>query len=338
MVVGPAWLAEILGASGLQEGEQLRVGPHLLEVQRGIPRAIALASVAQEQTAAAFGYKWAQRDTFDSRASLDRARDWLLERYGDIEHASWWAELGIEPLVVDVGCGAGMSALELFGSRLKDVRYLGVDISEAIDVARARFHERGLEPGLLQGDFTDLALPDGIADVVLAEGVLHHSDSTERALHAVARLLAPGGRLLFYVYATKGPVREFTDDHIRDVLQRMTPEEAWSAMMPLTRLGAALGELDVEIDIAEPIDLLGIPAGRVSVQRLVYWHVIKAFHHPDLTLDEMNHINFDWFAPRNAHRQTPHEVRAWCRDAGLEIEREVIEPAGITIIARRAGG
>jgi hypothetical protein len=49
----------------------------------------------------------------------------------------------------------------------------------------------------------------------------------------------------------------------------------------------------------------------------------------------MNHINFDWYAPANAFRQSPEDVRRWCADAGLEIEREVVEEAGITIVSRK---
>ena len=71
------------------------------------------------------------------------------------------------------------------------------------------------------------------------------------------------------------------------------------------------------------------------MQRLFYWHVIKAYHDPELSLDELAHINFDWFAPRNAHRQSPEEVRAWCDEAGLDVEREDVQDAGITIVARR---
>lgn len=140
---------------------------------------------------------------------------------------------------------------------------------------------------------------------------------------------------MFYVYRKKGPVREFTDDFVRERMQEMGPEEGWAAMMPLTKLGKVLGELDIDVDIPEEIGLLDIPAGRIKLQRLFYWHVFKAFYSPDLTLDEMNHINFDWYAPANAHRQTPEEVRTWCDEAGMEIEREVIEEAGITIIARK---
>jgi hypothetical protein len=53
-----------------------------------------------------------------------------------------------------------------------------------------------------------------------------------------------------------------------------------------------------------------------------------------MSLDEMNHINFDWFAPKNARRHTVEEVRGWCKELGLEIEHEFAEEAGISVIAR----
>ncbi len=230
-----------------------------------------------------------------------------------------------------------MSTLELFGDALRRVRYLGVDVSEAVETARDRFIERGLHGGFLQADITNLPFPDATVDVIFSEGALHHTDSTERALKSLARLLRPGGRILFYVYRRKGPLREFSDDYVREKLQVLSPEDAWRAMEPLTRLGISLGELDAEVEIPEPIALLGIPAGRISVQRLFYWHVAKTFYRPDLTFDETNHINFDWYAPANAFRQSPEEVRTWCEDAGIVIEREVLQEAGITIVARKSG-
>jgi arsenite methyltransferase len=291
-------------------------------------------SEAEQQTAGAFAYKWDRRETFDSPASRARARAWLIERYGDVETAEWWAEYGSAPVVVDAGCGAGLSAIELLGDRLHHIRYIGADVSSAVSVAAERFAERDLPGSFVRADVTRLPIPDGVADVILSEGVLHHTDSTERALRAVTRVLRPGGRILFYVYLRKGPVREFTDDYIRGVLHDRTPEEAWDALMPLTELGQALGDLGVTVDVPRDVGLLGIPAGRIDVQRLFYWYFCKAFAHPDLTLDELNHINYDWYAPRNAHRQTPEQVRSWCDDLGLEVERERAEEAGITIVAR----
>ena len=215
--------------------------------------------------------------------------------------------------MLDAGCGGALSALALFEDVLARVRFVGVDISDAVDVAADRFSQRGLEAAFVQADLNRIPLPDGSVDVLFSEGVLHHTDSTRDALLATARLLAPGGRFLFYVYRRKGPIREFTDDHIREQLQEMSPQEAWDAVMPLTRLGRLLGDLEVEVDVPETIDLLEIPAGKIDLQRLFYWHVFKAFHHPELTLDELNHINFDWYAPRNAHRQSPEEVRGVVR-------------------------
>lgn len=329
------WFLDFLGVSRLAEGRKFSFGGQTFVVRDGIPRSSAVVSNAQAQTSEIFGFKWKKVDTFDSPASLARMREWLTERYGDLSVAPWLAEHGENPLVIDAGCGAGMSALELLGPLLPRVRYLGVDVSEAVDVARQRFAQRGYTCGFLQADISDLPLPPKSVDIIFSEGVLHHTNSTEGALKSLARLLKPGGRFLFYVYKKKGAIREFTDDHIREKLHSMSPGEAWTAMEPLTQLGISLGELNAELDIPKPIDLLGIPAGRINVQRLFYWHVAKMFYRSDLSFDEMNHINFDWYAPANAARQSLEQVREWCAGSQLEIEREVVEDAGITVIARK---
>jgi SAM-dependent methyltransferase len=331
----PEWLERLLGSPIPAEGGTVELRGGDFVVRDGILRATGVVSEAQAQTSDAFGFKWHQRDTFESDASLNRMRKWLIERYGDVSAASWWGDYGDEPVVLDAGCGAAMSALLLFEGVLPRIRYLGADISTAVDVAAARFAERGLEAGFVQSDLLSLPLAPESVDVIFSEGVLHHTDSTRGAIEALAPLLKPGGRFLFYVYRRKGPIREFTDDYVREKLVDLPSEEAWKALEPLTKLGQALGELNVEVTVPEDIDLLEIPAGSIDLQRLFYWHVFKAYYDPDLTLDEMNHINYDWYAPRNAHRQTAEEVREWCEAAGLEIERERVEEAGITIGARR---
>ncbi len=331
----PGWLDGVLGCALPAEGGIVEIAGQRFVMRAGILRQQELASAAQAQTADTFGYKWQRRETYDSGAMQAALGAWLRERYGDPDLLPWLAGGSPAPIMLDAGCGSGMSALELFGARLARTRYLGVDISGAIDVAATRFAERGVPGHFLQCDLMRIPLPAASVDVVFSEGVLHHTDSTEAAIRSLARLIRPGGHFLFYVYRRKGPIREFTDDHIRDQLVTMTPEKAWDAVMPLSRLGRILGALDIEIDITEPIDLLQIPAGRINLQRLFYWHVFKAYYRPDLTLDEMNHINFDWYAPKNAHRQSIEEVRAWCAEAGLVIERERVEDAGITIAARK---
>jgi arsenite methyltransferase len=331
----PEWLASILGASLPSEGGSVTVRGHVLTMIEGILRAQEFVSAAQQQTKDTFGFKWAKRDTFEGGVT-SYMRTWLAEKYGDLGSAPWLAEHGRSPLVLDAGCGAAMSGLALFEPVLDRIRYLGVDVSTAVDVAARRFAERGIGAAFLQADLTQLPLPPESVDLIFSEGVLHHTDDTRAALAAVTRHLKPGGRILFYVYRRKGPIREFTDDYVRDKLQAMSPEQGWAAMMQLSKLGKALGELNVTVNVPEAVEVLDIPIGPIDLQRLFYWHVFKAFYRPEMTLEEMNHINFDWFAPKNAHRQSVDEVRAWCAALGLAIEHERVEEAGITVIARKS--
>ncbi|MEZ0372571.1 MAG: class I SAM-dependent methyltransferase, partial [Candidatus Sericytochromatia bacterium] len=236
----------------------------------------------------------------------------------------------------DAGCGSGFSALLFFGEHLRQHDYLGIDISDAVEVARTRFAEAGFPGDFLQADLQQLPLGDESVDMIFSEGVLHHTDSTEASLRALARKLKPGGRFLFYVYARKAVVREFTDDLIREALRPLSDEQAWESLKPLTRLGESLGKLGVEIEVPEDIPYLGIKQGRYDLQRFFYWNICKAFYRPDFALEEMNHVNFDWFRPLNCHRQTPEEVRAWCQTSGLEIETINVQEAGITVVARKS--
>jgi SAM-dependent methyltransferase len=333
-VGAPFWLADLLEIELPVEGESVDVDGRSLTMRGGILRAREVISVAQGQTRDTFGFKWAKRETFEGD-TLKFFQPWLLEKYGNVAAAPWLYETSKTPILLDAGCGAALSALGLFGPVLDRIQYLGVDVSTAVDVAKARFKERKLSAAFLQADLNQLPLPENSVDLIFSEGVLHHTDDTRAALRAVVRHLKVGGRILFYVYRKKGPIREFTDDYIREKLQPMTAEQGWEALMPLSKLGRVLGDLDIEIDIPEAIDLLDIPAGRINLQRLFYWHVLKAFYRPEMSLEEMNHLNFDWYTPKNAHRQTVEEVRAWCAELSLVIEREKVEEAGITMIARK---
>lgn len=330
----PSWGEELLGIKTPVDGARFTANGVRLVREGDILRAENVLSFSQSQTSNTFGYKWKKRDTFEGAVS-ENMRRWLIEKYGRVWEASWLKDYGDHPVLLDAGCGGGMSGLELWGPLLPRVRYIGVDISPAVDVARDRFLERGLVGLFIQSDLQQIPFPEESVDIIFSEGVLHHTDDTRAALRNVCRYLRPGGRILFYVYKKKGPIREFTDDYLRARLHGMTPDEAWKALLPLTKLGKALGELKLEIEVPEEIDLLDIPAGRIDIQRLFYWHIFKAFYRPNMTLDELNHLNFDWYTPLNAHRQTPDQVRTWCSEIGLKMEHEHVELSGISVIARK---
>lgn len=296
-------------------------------------------SAKQDQTKETFGFKWSRQETYENEKMLENTKKWLFERYcdNDPEKLNGWLEEGGggSKLILDAGCGAAFSALLFFGDLLKKHDYLGVDISDAVFVAQSRFADKGYPGEFLQTSLLDLPVQDNTIDMIFSEGVLHHTDNTESSISYLARKIKAGGLFLFYVYRKKAVLREFTDDYIRSAIAPMTNEEAWEALKPLTKLGKTLGELAVTITVEEDVPFLGIKKGSYDLQRFIYWNICKLYYRPEYDIEEMNHINFDWFRPLNCHRHTVEEIKRYCDRAGLSIEHLNEQEAGITVVARK---
>jgi SAM-dependent methyltransferase len=293
-------------------------------------------SSKQQQTKQTFDFKWSKRGIYVSDAVKSNHKKWLLERYcgNDPEKLYSWLDGG-RKIILDAGCGSGFSAVLFFEHHLKNHDYLGVDVSSAVEIAKQRFAEEGYTGDFLQTSLLEIPIPDESVDLIFSEGVLHHTDSTEKSIKCLAFKLKPGGRFLFYVYAKKAIIREFSDDFVRNAIASMTDEEAWEALKPLSKLGIALGKIDVDIDVPEDIPFLGIKKGKQNLQRFFYWNICKLFYRPDYSLKDMNCINFDWFRPMNCHRHTQEEVINFCENAELFIEHINIQNSGITVVARK---
>jgi arsenite methyltransferase len=130
---------------------------------------------------------------------------------------NWLAEG--RKIILDAGCGAGVAGMLFFGDALHEHDYLGVDIMTAVNVARARFREHQMPGDFMRADISRLDVPSASLNIIFSEGVLHHTDSTERTLKHLATKLVPGRRFMFYVYRKKALVRGFTDDAIREALR-----------------------------------------------------------------------------------------------------------------------
>jgi SAM-dependent methyltransferase len=340
------WLVDPLSGAPLKlraEGSQaeeveagaLVAGPSSYPIRQGIPRFVLTEEQGQRQTSDSFGFKWQQRGSYDSEAFRQANRDWLVRRYGFAEAYAMRDFFAQHAFSLDAGCGAAFSSslwMTPDWQQGSAARWLGADISEAVDVARDRV---GAFPGtdFVQADVLQLPFAEDTFDLIFSEGVLHHTPSTRLALHRLTRLLKVGGHFLFYVYRKKAPIREFTDDWVREAVAGLSPEEAWEALRPLTRLGQALADLRVAVDIPEDVPVLGIKAGKMDVQRFIYWNIAKLYWRDTFTFEENHHVNFDWYHPRYAHRHTPEEVLEWCREEHLTVEHIDVQESGITVRA-----
>jgi arsenite methyltransferase len=321
--------------NNLIEGSLIGSGGRSYPISNGIPRFVLTEDLGQKQTERSFGFKWRQLNTYNSPQARKFSQSFVAQRYGFDEIDKLRAFFRSRQRILDAGCGSGYGASLWMNSSWRDggpAEWFGVDISAAIDVAQERLEAMG-GTHFIQADILQLPFREGAFDTISSEGVLHHTPSTEKALKSLAPLLETNGHMLFYVYRKKGPIREFTDDHIRDLISPLPPAEAWALLRPLTKLGKALADLHAEIDVAEDIPYLGIKAGRYDVQRFIYWHLAKLFWNETFSFEENNHVNFDWYHPRYSHRHTEDEIRQWCAESALSIKHFDAAESGYTVWA-----
>jgi SAM-dependent methyltransferase len=102
--------------------------------------------------------------------------------------------------VVELGCGTAYFSAWL--ARL-GARPVGVDVTPAqLDTARAMQARYGLEFQLVEASAEDVPLPDGSFDLVLSEYGASIWADPYRWIPEAARLLRPGGELVFLVNGT----------------------------------------------------------------------------------------------------------------------------------------
>ncbi len=291
-------------------------------------------SESQTQTKESFGYQWSRRDLFDQANAQVQVSSWLIERFGKPDF------IGEGKIILDAGCGGGQSSVAYFGNLLNKNFYIGNDVSSAVRVAKERFSEKHITNAVfIQSDLNSVPIKPNSVDVIFSEGVLHHTDNAKSSFQNIQKLLRKDGIFIFYVYKKKAPIREFTDDFIRDYLNNLNSEEKFKALIPLTKFGRTLGDLNIMVDIEDSIDFLGIPAGKIDIQRLFFYYIFKCFYKNDWTLDQMNLTNFDWYSPKNCSRHTKEEVRTWFNPeecgCNFEVAKEYEDDSGLSYIVRK---
>jgi SAM-dependent methyltransferase len=289
----------------------------------------------RDRTATTFREKWTRNPDLAFRQTLDEGSDifrWILGRNGFATPDELSSFLAGKRRILDAGCGNGRVTALLRRHAPLDTEIVGIDLTAA-DVARENLDGAAgvnvYEKDLL-GDLSDL----GEFDFVYCQEVLHHTADPGAAFANVAGLLTGDGEIAIYVYRQKAPVREFTDDYVRDWISELSYEDAMEQCRKIAALGKALSDLDVSVTVPA-IEVLDIEAGEYHVQRLLYHFFMKCFWNDELDAEANAAINFDWYHPQLSSRHTLEECRDWLSEAGLEIVWEQVDHYGITVRARR---
>lgn len=181
-----------------------------------------------------------------------------------------------DKIFCDIGCGCGrnLTYIVKFASRA-----IGVDLSkESLNIAKQHLKQcTNLE--LLQGDNLDIPLPDNLADIVVSDGVCHHTGDTQAALYECIRILKPKGRLYLALYKKYRyyPFLYFFAGSVFRVINQYR-----------------IGKYFLEYSFIR-----------------VHYFLYKLFKKQSLALDETRNIFYDYFLTPIATFQSKKDVMAW---------------------------
>ena len=139
-------------------------------------------------TVEGFGEEWSK---LTQQALSDQERAEVFSKYFSLID---WTEKPSKAL--DMGCGSGRWDV-LVAPLVGDL--VAADASaQALKVARRNVQAPNVT--FIECTTENLPFRDGYFDLIFSLGVLHHLPDTQLAIQTLARKLAPGGRLLLYLY------------------------------------------------------------------------------------------------------------------------------------------
>lgn len=188
-----------------------------------------------------------------------------------------------DKIFCDIGCGCGRNLL--YASKFAK-RMVGIDLStKSLAFAKSFVNSDKLE--LKQGDNLDIPLDADIADLVISDGVCHHTGNAARAFSECIRILKPSGKLYLAVY------KKF----------RYYP-------LVYHLIGGFFRFLN------------GFRIGSYIVDNIfvrVHYFMYKLFKYENLSRRETRNIFYDYFITPVATFHSRREVSMWCTQNNCQI-------------------
>lgn len=126
--------------------------------------------------------------------------------------------------VLDAGCGTGNTGISL-ARRFEDVDFLGIDFSApSLSIAVKATQEAGLHNiRFRQWNLLERELHEGLFDIVLCLGVLHHTANMPVVLANLREAMTDEGALYLWVYGQHGRYRHSLNRRLLDMLLSAVP-------------------------------------------------------------------------------------------------------------------
>jgi SAM-dependent methyltransferase len=210
-----------------------------------------------------------------------------------------------DKLILDAGCGNGTLSAGIAAS---GPIVIGLDFSLGVENAQAhrkRFAgDRWPHVHYVQGDVRQPPFAPATFDVVYSDGVLHHTDNTQKAFAAVAPLARSGGKVWIWLYGAR-----------LEGFVRWKVAMAKAIRVSFRHLPFALAKALCYVGAAGILALTAVARAVGLTKRRLVPVRQKA-------------VNlFDTLTPRYGFSHTVEEATAWFQEAGLTSvrQRDVVE-------------
>lgn len=290
---------------------------------------------ADDKTIRTFQDKWEMMPKgygFKDAKQVKFFMDWAVRKYGlkDIEDLNRF--YASKKNILELGFGSAFNMRYI--SEHSDAQITGVDTSPtACENARELFKDNN-KIQILNMDLRDAKDIPGEFDLIIADGVLHHTEKTKESIKILYNKLMRGGQMYVYLYRKMGKIREFTNDYIRFKMRGLSSTECARACESITKLGRELSAIKDKVKI-DAIPILGLPAGEYTPHEIFYYGVMKCFWNDVFSFEENNLNNFDWFGPQFAHRFDQQDVEGWMKEIGCSYKINNSNLNGISVLIKK---
>jgi SAM-dependent methyltransferase len=222
--------------------------------------------------------------------------------------------------VYDAACGRGAIFFDLFADPVPaGMRYVGADIHGSLtDIRRPN----GVEVDWADFLRWDVSYPLPVRDkfdYVICRASVMITPDPAFTMKSLSQAAKRGGHVAVSLYTKKAPMREASDDALREIVVPLSRDEGFEVCRQFAKLGRDLQNVEAKVAITEDLPFLQIPKGEYQVQEFVYDFLFKCWYNKLFGIDHSAAVNFDWYHPEFTYRYTLEEVIGMCEDAGLKI-------------------
>lgn len=128
-----------------------------------------------------------------------------------------YAEPGPGECCIDLGSGRGTDVLRMAETVGANGFVYGIDISDGmLETARNNARKLGItNVGFVRSDLENIAIPGGIADLVISNCTINHAADKLKVWKEIYRMLKSGGRFVVSdIYATEPVPEQYRNDPV----------------------------------------------------------------------------------------------------------------------------